>query len=396
MHFAFICPPLAGHVRPLAALAAELGARGHRSTFVHHRSAAAVFERSGATLAPIAAGAIGRHSGVGGSIREMARETDLLCRHAPDVLKAVGADAVVADQLEPAGGLVAERLGLPFATVACALPVNREPGVPPPFVGWRFDPSPRGRSRNAGGWRITDLLMRPLGKVIERWSDSWGLPPRRRLEDCFSPRLELAQAVPSIDFPREALPAHFHYLGPFRRAEPGQVDLPEGRFVYCSLGTTADAGGPRLFRAVAGACADLGLPLVLAHCGRLAPSEVEALPGRPRAYEFVPQAHVLARASAVVTNCGFNTVLDSLAAGLPMAALPLAFEQSATAARIERSGTGIAVRPRRPLLRRGLRSALASVLDEPDYRARAGLLQSEIAAAGGVARAASLLEAALG
>jgi len=385
-----------GHVRPLAVLARELERRGHRAAFVHHQAAAPIFERSGVPFAGIGEGAIGRHGGVRGTVREMARQTDLLCRHAPGLLSRLGVDSVIGDQLEPAGGLIAERLGLPFATVACALPVDREPGVPPPYVGWRFDPSPRGRAWNAGGWRVTDLLMRPLGKVISGYCEAWGLPPRDRLEECFSPRLELAQAVAPIDFPREALPPHFHYLGPFRDPEPGSIDLPaEGRLVYCSLGTTSRAGGGRLFRAVAGACADLGVRLVIAHCGRLTRREIEALAGSPLVHDFVPQEEVLRRADAVVTNCGFNTVLDSLAAGLPMVAMPIAFEQPAIAARIDHAGVGRIVRPRAPLRRR-LRSALETVLDSPDYRRRARSAGEEIRRAGGVRRAADLIESALG
>ncbi|MBV8688197.1 MAG: glycosyltransferase [Alphaproteobacteria bacterium] len=379
-------------MRPLGTLARELEARGHRATFVHLLDAAPVMERCDAAFAPIPAAGIGGH---GGTIRAMARQTDRLCRHAPATLREIGADAVICDQLEPAGGLIAESLGLPFATVACALPVNREPSIPPPYVGWRFDPSRRGLARNRGGWRVADLMMRPVGSVIQAWCGRWGLPARRRLEDCFSPSLQIAQAVPSIDFPRSDLPPGFHYLGPFRHPEPGRVDLPSPRpLVYCSLGTTKLGGGARHFRAVAQACDDLGAALVLAHGGRLSRREAESLPGRPAVHDFVPQIDVLRHADAVVTNAGFNTVLDSLAAALPMVALPLAFEQPAIAARIARAGAGEVVAARPPLRRR-LRSALQAVLTAPGYRDRARAIGEEIGAAGGVRLAADLIESAL-
>ena len=94
--------------------------------------------------------------------------------------------------------------------------------------------------RNLGGWRVSDWLMRRVGGGIERNSERLGLPPRRRLEDCLSPRLQISQMVRSLDFPRRELPPTFHYIGPFRRAEPGAFELPPGDgrpLVYCTLGT---------------------------------------------------------------------------------------------------------------------------------------------------------------
>jgi zeaxanthin glucosyltransferase len=392
VHIAFFSPPLIGHLQPLAVLAHELERRGHKATFVQRSDAAQLVKRWSLALAPVAAEA----TGPGGTIRQMARRTDLLCRHAPDLLRELGADAIVSDQLEPAGGLVAERLGLRFASVACALPVNREAGIPPPYVGWRYRAGPSGRRRNAGGWRVTDILMRPVGAVIEDWCDRWGLARRARLEECFSPLLQVAQAVPSIDFPREELPPHFHHVGPLREPEEEAWDLPRGRpLVYCSLGTTDRGGGARLFHAVAGACDDLGVSLVLAHAGRLSRAQIDALPGAPDVHDFVPQQAVLRGADAVVTNCGFNTVLDALAADLPIAAMPLAFEQPAIAARIEHAGVGRVLIARWPLRHR-LRAALKAVLETSESRRRARLVGAELRAAGGVTRAADLVERALG
>ena len=194
-HFAFIAPPLRGHYRPLSHLAAELIARGHRATFIHQAEAAPLVEAEGARFQAIGTqappvegwtrpmakirGILGLNRMMGG----MVRFTDMFCREAPAVLERIGADALIVDQLEAGGGLVAERLGLPFVSTADTLPINREMGVPPPYVGWRFDPSERGVKRNIGGWRVTDFLMRPVAESIERNARRLGLPPRRRLED---------------------------------------------------------------------------------------------------------------------------------------------------------------------------------------------------------------------
>jgi zeaxanthin glucosyltransferase len=239
--------------------------------------------------------------------------------------------------------------------------------------------------------------MRPLGKAIAGQAAAWGLRPRSRLDDCFSPVLQIAQAVPGIDFPRHELPPHFHYLGPFRQptAEPFSQHELEGRpFVYCSLGTL-QGGRVGLFRAVAQACTDLGLPLVLTHCGRLGASETAALPGEVFAYDYLPQEAVLEQALLAVTHAGFNTVLECLAGGTPMVAMPIAFDQPAVAARIARAGVGEVVPPRRAGRRR-LAEAIKRVAEDQGYRARTGAIGNEIRRAGGAARAADLIEAALG
>ncbi|MGZ8327676.1 MAG: glycosyltransferase [Allosphingosinicella sp.] len=405
-HFAFVAPPLRGHYRPLSHLAAELIARGHRATFLHHPDAAPLVEADGAGFEALRGGGppVARWTdpmarirgpvGLGGALRGMTRFTDMFCREAPAALRRIGADAMIVDQLEAGGGLVAEHLGLPFASIAVTLPINREPGVPPPYVGWRHDPSERGVRRNLGGWRVADWLMRRIGDGIERNAERLRLPPRRRLEDCLSPNLQISQMVGSLDFPRGRLPAGFHYTGPFLRAAAVGFELPPGDgrpLVYCTLGTLQGARAG-LFRTVAQACARLDLRLLISQGdrGRLRPGD---LPGAPLIHDWVPQEAVLAHADMVVCHGGMNSVLEPLAAGLPMVVMPLAFEQSAIAARLQHAGVARALGRRRSARR--LAEAIAEVREEPRFRARAGAIRREMREAGGAARAAELIEAAL-
>jgi zeaxanthin glucosyltransferase len=405
-HFAFVAPPLPGHYRPLSNLAAELIARGHRATFLHHGDAAPLVEADGAGFEALGEGTpsvsgwtgpmakIRGLAGLGGTLDGMTRFTDMFCLEAPGALRRIGADALIVDQLEAGGGLVAEHLGLPFASIAVTVPVNREQAVPPPYVGWRHDPSRRGIRRNIGGWRVADFLMRGVGDGIERNSRRLGLAPRRRLDDCLSRCLQISQMVRSLDFQRKALPPEFHYTGPFRRGAPDGFELPPGDLrplVYCTLGTLQGSRAA-IFRNVARACARLGLRLLISqgNRGRLKPGD---LPGDPLVYDWVPQEAVLARADLVVCHGGMNSVLEPLAAGLPMVVIPLAFEQSAVAARLERAGVARAV-GRRSSERR-LARAIDEVRTNPAYRERAGAVRREISEAGGVARAAGLIEAAL-
>lgn len=333
--------------------------------------------------------------GLGAMMRGMTRFTDAFCREAPAALRRIGADALIVDQLEAGGGLVAEHLGLPYASTAATVPINREPGIPPLYVGWRYDPSPGGQKRNVGGWRVTDLLMRTVGGAIERNARMLGLPLRRRLEDCVSPRLQLSQMVPGLDFPRRELPSTFHYTGPFRRGVPSTFSLPPGDdrpLVYCTLGTL-QGSRVNIFRTVAEACRLLDLRLLLTQGGLGSVKRARALPGNPLVYDWVPQDAVLTRTDIIVCHGGMNTVLEPLGAGIPMVLMPLAFEQSAVAARVERAGVAKVLSFRTSA--RKLADAIAEVRANPAYRASARSIQEEMRQAGGVTRAADLVEANL-
>ncbi|WP_454915749.1 glycosyltransferase [Xanthobacter sediminis] len=411
-HFAIVAPPLPGHFNPLLALARELGRRGHRVTVLHMADAAALVEGRGAGFA-----AVGRAShppgalsaylhrlahpgglfGLLATLRATAALTDMLCRDLPEALAAIGAEAVIADQTEAAGALVARHLGLPVVSTATALPLNREIGVPPPFVPWPYDPSERGRVRNNGGYRVTDLLMTPMRRVLARHGAAFGLDPEA--DQGFSPLLTVAQMPRGLDFPRAELPASFHYGSPWRDAAEGgapwEPPPDDGRpLVFCSLGTLQGARGG-LFLKVAQAAAKCGARLLVAHGGLLSAAEAARLAPLAQVHAFVPQRAVLRRCAAAVLHCGMNTVLDALSAGVPLVAMPIAFEQPATAARLAYAGAAEVV----PAGRAGtgrLARALDKVLREPGYRAAARRLAAEMATHGGVAEAADRITAAVG
>jgi zeaxanthin glucosyltransferase len=415
-HFAVIALPFHSHLRAIEAIAVELLARGHRVTFVQQADVGAALRHSQLGFAVVGLGShppgslnavIDRAARPGGPwgirrvITDMAAATDMLCRDAPTVLRSIDAEAVIADQMEPAGGLVAEHLGLPFVSVACALPVNREAQVPLPVMPWRYRATAWGEQLNHHSSRVYDRVMQAHAKVIAHYAAAFGLPPRERLDECLSPLLQLSQTTTGFDFPRTTLPDHVHGVGPLRSAltEEPALDVPvvTGRpFVFASLGTLqGDRFG--LFQRIAEACRELDVQLLIAHCGRLNPSQKSRLlqVGASWVTDFAPQRAVLARADALITHAGLNTVLDALDAGVPSLALPIAFDQPGVAARVVHAGVGLKLDPRlasRPRIVRALRR----VLREPEFAQRARNLGGELRAAGGTPRAAQLIEGALG
>lgn len=402
-HFALFCPPFYSHIRVLEALAAALGRRGHRATFVLNAGGRRLVAAPGLPVEEVAGRLdldavirrAARPNGVFGVLRtvsDMAALTDALCAEAPAILGRIGADAVIGDQMEAAAGLVAEHLGLPFVSVAGALPINSAPGVPPPFLGWPFDPSAEGLKRNAGGERVANLLLRKQRRTVEAWSERFGIGHRASLEDCLSPRLQIVQTVPSFDYPRPPL-AGYVPVGPIRRAEAAERPLPftpdpAKPLVFASLGTL-QGHRIKIFRTIAEACRGLDVELLIAHCGGLSDSQARSL-GAAFVTGFAPQEAVLAKASLCITHGGVNTVMDALLAGVPLLAIPIAFDQKGVAARIVHNRVGKSL-SRRFLRPGAVRSAVAELLGDPGFRKRAAAIGRDIAASGGLEAAADLI-----
>ena len=326
--------------------------------------------------------------GLGRMIRATAAMTAMLLDGAPAVAARIGADAVLADMAEPAGALMARRMGLPWVATVTGLPLMEEPDVPPPFVDWPYLPGPAGRFRNQGGYAVARLLMRPIRRVVEDRARAWGVAADG------VPLLHVAQCPAAFDFPRRALPPAFHYGAPWRLPEEDAPALDEARpLVFCSLGTL-QGRRKEMFAAMTQACADLGARAVVAHGGGMSDGEAAALPGEPLVRAWWPQRAVLAKCRAAVLHGGFNTVIDALAAGTPIVAVPIAFEQPATAARIEWLRAG-RMAPFRRASRRSLAEALRTVLDDPLHAQAAARVRSSLAGRDGAGDAADRISAAL-
>jgi len=412
-HFGIISPPVPGHIHPFAALGRELIARGHRVTYLQMidleekiRAEGLDFEAIGTTdhprgSLPASLEALGRLKGLAAlrfTIQAVAKTTLTMCREAPDAIRRLKIDALLVDQMEPAGGAVADHLGIPFVTICNALPINRDPIAPPAFSPWQYRGAPWAHARNAIGYAVSDWLTHPITRVVAEYRAQWKLPLLASPDDSFSKIAQISQMPREFDFPRAALPPHFHYVGPLRRAAPHSIAFPweklDGRpIVYASLGTLQNSR-EAVFRCFAEACENFDVQLVISHGGGLTDAQSSQLPGAPLVVRYAPQELLLERARLTLTHAGLNTVLDSLAHGVPLVAVPITYEQPAIARRVEWHGCGESIALPQLNLRR-LRARLASVLHEGCYREGAARMQAAISAAGGVERATVLVESAV-
>ncbi len=410
-HIAIFCPPLAGHLNPMATLGRALLSRGHRVTVFQ---AAAIEERvraEGLEFRPLGTPTsdlnamvdrMGKLSGLSSlclAVQGASRLAAITCREAPAALQKEGVEFLLVDQNEPAGGTVADHLSIPFVSVAPSLPLNREPGIPPPFVPWGYSASAGARLRNRIGYALSDRLIAPINKTLNRFRRGWGLAPLRSPNDSFSPLAQICQMPREFDFPRLAGPANFHYLGPFLDARSGGGGTPAGApfpfeqldgrpLIYASFGTL-QSGAMAYFERIAQACSGLAAQLVIA-AGPFE-GEMPRFEGNPIAVRWAPQMDLLSRAALTITHAGLNTTMQSLACGVPMVAIPMTHDQPAIAARVGWTGSGIVIAPGQTSVAR-LREAIATTLSDPKYRASAARLRDAIQRSGGVGRAADIVE----
>jgi MGT family glycosyltransferase len=270
--------------------------------------------------------------------------------------------------------------------------------APPPFTGWRYRDVWWAGVRNTLGYAVSERLTRPVTNAVAGFRREWNLPPLRSPDDSFSKLAQICQMPREFDFPRAELPETFHYTGPLRR--PSQVQAPfpwdrlDGRpLVYASLGTLQGKRRP-VFQCFAEACKDLGVQLVINHVGALTREEEIGFPGDPLVVPYAPQFELLGRARLTITHAGLNTVLDSLANGVPMVAMPITYDQPAIARRLERTGSGRSISLAR-LDSGRLRKVVQRVLEDRSFRIAAGAMATAIQRAKGVARAANIVEHAV-
>jgi MGT family glycosyltransferase len=323
----------------------------------------------------------------------------MLFAEAPTLIRKLGIDFLLIDEVEPAGSIIAEHLGLPYVTVSNALTVYPESSIPPIFTGWAYSRSYTARIRNTFGYLLQRRLARTWLEALNKQRHEWRLAPYCSPEDFISRWCHLAQQPPCFDYPREHLPSQFHYTGPWhdRRVRP-PVPFPFEKLdnrplIYASMGTLQNQI-QQVFREIAQACEGLDAQLVISLGGGAKPELVAPLPGNPLVVAYAPQLELLARATLTITHAGLNTVLESLSCGVPMVAIPVGNDQPGVAARMKWLGAGELL-PLKRLRADPLRAIVKKVLEEERYRFQALRLMRDIQATDGVRKAASLIEQVL-
>jgi MGT family glycosyltransferase len=137
------------------------------------------------------------------------------------------------------------------------------------------------------------------------------------------------------------------------------------------------------------------LQLVLSVGDQIDPEQIGPVPSNAIIVKRAPQLELLKQSSVCITHAGLNTVLESLAQGVPQVAIPVTYDQPGVAARIADRQTGV-VTSLDKLTVDHLSTLLNEVLNNSTYQDNSRKLQKAIVAANGLSVAADLIERSLG
>ncbi|HXP69755.1 MAG TPA: nucleotide disphospho-sugar-binding domain-containing protein [Candidatus Dormibacteraeota bacterium] len=416
MKIGFVSMPFSGHLNPMTGLARKLQSRGNEVVFFgvpdvepFARAAGLDFVPYGEAEFPV--GSIDRLYGSVATMRgfEVVRHTcmDLnphLTRVTFDYLDekitTTGVEALVIDTIHFFIELVPLSMSIPYVHIWNVLHLDFSGATPPSLFSSPLDTSPEGLKRNAENIQKMGAILGPLAEVARSYAKRVGLKVAWNDPGATVSKLAVITQTPKeFDFPGIPWPAHFHYAGPFhddKGREP--VPFPWGQLtgkpvIYGSLGTLVNGLGD-VYKHILKAVEPVeDVQLILSVGNNISPESLGRIPANAIVVRSAPQIELLKRAALCITHAGLNTVLESLAQGVPMVAIPIAYDQPGTAARIAYHGVGELVELDELTTER-LRGLIEKVLQDPSYRERAGYFRKVISKTRGLDVAANIIEQA--
>jgi len=277
-------------------------------------------------------------------------------------------DVVIYDHQLFAGAVAAARLNLPYAAS-----VTSQASIK------AFDTLPR----------------------LHEWEDEQvigfqqrnGIAGNKRLDDSASLILVYTS---ELFFGNKALPPIYQFTGPVIKDRPARYDFDWNRLesgkhrpcVLVSLGTTFENEKTQpFFQKVIDALKDENLTVIMVSD----PELFKDIPDNFIIQKRIPQLELLPHMQLVICHAGQNTVSETLFRGIPMIVFPIAYDQSQVANDVTLCGAGIRMKFSR-FKPEELKNTVREVLSNETYKKNAQKIQLSFKEAGGVDRAASLLE----
>jgi MGT family glycosyltransferase len=311
---------------------------------------------------------------------------EIIARHRPDVI--IEDNVVVFPALQTGGA--------PYVRIVSCNPLEiKGSGVAPTFSGLPAD--------DAGAWAgfraEYERTHRSLWQDFDAFVREQGAPGLPELDFMpVSDRLNLYVYPEELDYvDARPLDGSWQRLESCVRTTDAPFDLPDRiaaddrPLVYFSLGSLGSADLELMQRTL-----DVLATTPYRYVVSMGPRHDELTLGANMwGAEFVPQTTLLPMVDLVITHGGNNTTTEAMHFGKPMVVLPIFWDQHDNAQRVHERGYGVRL-DTYAYADDELTSALRSLLDDGAVRDRAAVAGQRIRAAGGVQRAAELIESVAG
>ncbi|MEU8814249.1 macrolide family glycosyltransferase [Actinoplanes sp. NPDC048796] len=394
-HITFLSIPSHGHVIPTVGVVRELVQRGHMVTYVVPEDLAHLPREAGAEV-------ITYDSPTGTNPPELPYTPDVLHRlterafaEGAAVMRALvpaldhrRPDVLVYDLMQYAAGRVAaHRWGLPAVQMFPIFASNAQVN-PVQLFAEAAEGTTAGYDAAAPAGDIMGLIRDGVTALGGADVPAWQL--LARIEP-----LNLAFFPKDFQIGHETFDDRYAFVGPCHRVRPAETGAwsppadPAGPIVLISLGTTYDRH-PDFFRACVEAFRDAPLHVVMT-VGRLDRAELGPLPPNVEVHPWIAHPDVLAHAGVFLFQGGMTSIMESLAAGVPMVMVPHAGEARINVRRAVELGLGRRLDPGE-VTAAALRDTVTEVAGDAAMRRAVAAMGAKVRSAGGAARAADELE----
>ncbi|RCJ15746.1 hypothetical protein A6S26_34005 [Nostoc sp. ATCC 43529] len=318
-----------------------------------------------------------------------------------EILRQFPADVLLCDSSFNGISWVHEKGGPPWATLGVTSLFINSRDTAPYGLGMQPDSSALGRLRNnVLNWVLERVLIGDLTGYMNNARTSIGLPPNQKnfLNAGVSPFLYLQQTVPEFEYPRSDLPPQVHFIGPCLPNPPADFTFPswwedlKGNrpVILVTQGTLANYKTDNLIVPTIEALANEDVLVVATTGGESV--KLAQYPANTRIEQkYIPFTHLLPYTDVMVTNGGYNGVLEALAHGVPVVAAGTTEEKSEICARVQWSGVGINLKTNNPTPKQ-IRGAVKKILASLCYGQKAEFFKAEITRYDAPTLAALLLE----
>lgn len=393
-HFLFTSMPSHGHINPTLPLVEELVRRGHRVTYGTNDAYATAVEAAGATVFRTQGAfpaqlpdfsqdreKIAKHIGerIDMFIEMIRADLPALVSHAQQDPP----DAICYDMMSGLGPMLTGKTGLPGIAHVSTFASNEHFSLRSEFARG-FDPA-----KNPG--------MQQAFQKVRDFAAEQGVRMRSPL-DADPAALNIVFVPREFQIAGDTFDERFRFVGPMlgRRVIDDQWQRPTNGnpLLFVSLGTAFN-NRPEFFRQCLDAFGNSDWNVAIAVGERIDPQSLGPIPDNVEIRQYFPQLAVLRHADVFLSHTGMNSTMESLAAAVPLVAVPQMPEQELNARRVAELGLGRKL-DTSTITAELLRAAVTEVSADNGIRANVEAMSKAMKAAGGAATATDAMEAFVG